>query len=216
MIFDPILDLFRGKAVTIPPMDGAFQAEHGARRGRRGRWRSTAPDNLCLRRQRISLLQRRRRSVPGAGQATSRSAVEQLRRDGHRAGGCRSAPSPSPATTERIAIDGGKHADKRLTPASLGNLACPTALAFDDADHLWSPGLGRHRASDWAVDLMEKNAGGSVWRIDLATGAAQRLAGDLAFPYGILVQGERDRGGESWRHRLVAASRARAARRSRS
>ena len=25
MIFDPILDLFRGKAVTIPPMDGAFR-----------------------------------------------------------------------------------------------------------------------------------------------------------------------------------------------
>ena len=25
MILDPILDLFRGKAVTIPPMDGAFR-----------------------------------------------------------------------------------------------------------------------------------------------------------------------------------------------
>ena len=25
MIFDPILDIFRGKAVTIPPMDGALK-----------------------------------------------------------------------------------------------------------------------------------------------------------------------------------------------
>ena len=25
MIFDPILDLFRGKAVTIPPLDGRFK-----------------------------------------------------------------------------------------------------------------------------------------------------------------------------------------------
>ena len=24
MIFDPILDLFRGKAITIPPLDGAL------------------------------------------------------------------------------------------------------------------------------------------------------------------------------------------------
>ena len=25
MIFDPILDFFRGKAITIPPMDGALR-----------------------------------------------------------------------------------------------------------------------------------------------------------------------------------------------
>ena len=25
MILDPILDMFRGKAVTIPPLDGAFR-----------------------------------------------------------------------------------------------------------------------------------------------------------------------------------------------
>ena len=25
MIFDPILDIFRGKAVTVPPMDGALK-----------------------------------------------------------------------------------------------------------------------------------------------------------------------------------------------
>jgi len=26
MIFDPILDLFRGRAITIPPLDGALRA----------------------------------------------------------------------------------------------------------------------------------------------------------------------------------------------
>ena len=25
MIFDPLLDMFRGKAITVPPMDGAFR-----------------------------------------------------------------------------------------------------------------------------------------------------------------------------------------------
>ena len=28
MIFEPILDLFRGKAITIPPLDGAFRADN--------------------------------------------------------------------------------------------------------------------------------------------------------------------------------------------
>src|ERR1700709_2445209 len=27
MIFDPILDLFRGRTITIPPMDGAFRPD---------------------------------------------------------------------------------------------------------------------------------------------------------------------------------------------
>jgi hypothetical protein len=107
-----------------------------------------------------------------------------------------------------IVIDGGRHADRRLTPASLGNLACPTALAFDGADHLLvAQGSARHRATDWAVDLMEKNAGGSLWRIDLESGAAQRLADGLAFPYGILIQGERIVVAESWRHALIAIPR---------
>jgi hypothetical protein len=52
---------------------------------------------------------------------------------------------------------------------------------------------------------MGKNASGSVWRVDLAAGRASKLAGDLAFPYGILATAP---GGgvvvaESWRHRLI-------------
>ena len=62
---------------------------------------------------------------------------------------------------------------------------------------------------------MEKNAGGSLWRVDLATGAAQRLAGDLAFPYGILIQGDAHRGGGELAASPGRAFRARVARRSR-
>jgi hypothetical protein len=51
---------------------------------------------------------------------------------------------------------------------------------------------------------MGKNARGSVWRLDLASGRRDRLAGDLAFPYGVLPDAA---GGlvvaESWRHRLL-------------
>ena len=54
-----------------------------------------------------------------------------------------------------------------------GGLTCPTALAFGDADSLHvCQGSAEHRASDWVVDLMEKKATGSVWRIDLGSGKA--------------------------------------------
>jgi hypothetical protein len=206
MIFDPILDIFRGKAVTIPPMDGAFRP-NTALDAADAVLEIAAPDNLAF--DGTHLLFSSGRAVlslkPGSAKPEQ---VEQL-------------PAPVTAIAAgpdravaiacddgSIVIDGGKHADKHLTPASLGNLACPTALAFDGPDHLLvTQGSAKHRASDWAIDLMEKNAGGSLWRVDLATGAARRLAGDLAFPYGILIQGERIVVAESWRHRLVAIPR---------
>jgi hypothetical protein len=206
MIFDPILDLFRGKAVTIPPMDGAFRPNTVLDEAD-AVLEIAAPDNLAF--DGTHLLFSSGTDVLSLKPGSDRpERVEQL---------------PAPVTAmaagpERtlaiacddgtIVIDGGKHTDKRLTPASLGNLACPTALAFDGPDHLLvAQGSAQHRASNWAVDLMQKNAGGSLWRVDLETGAAQRLAGDLAFPYGILVQGERIVVAESWRHRLVAIRR---------
>ena len=48
MIFDRLLDIFRGKAVTIPPLDGAFRP-NTALDERRGRCVRRAPDNLCRR-----------------------------------------------------------------------------------------------------------------------------------------------------------------------
>jgi hypothetical protein len=113
-----------------------------------------------------------------------------------------------------IVIDGGKHADKRSRRRA--SATSPARLRWRSTARslLVAQGSARHRASDWAVDLMEKNAGGSVWRVDLETGAAQRLAGDLAFPYGILI-----RASASWWRRAGAIawsrSRARAARRNR-
>jgi hypothetical protein len=206
MIFDPILDLFRGKAVTIPPMDGALrpntaldEADVVLEVG--------APDNLAF--DGAQLL------FSSGGDVLSLAPGSDTPERVERLPATVTAMAAGPDRALAIAcddgsivIDGGKHADKKLTPTSLGNLACPTALAFDGPDHLLvAQGSARHRATDWAVDLMEKNAGGSLWRVDLDTGAGQRLAGDLAFPYGILVQDERIVVAESWRHRLVAIPR---------
>src|SRR5262245_24892079 len=46
MIFDPILDVFRGKAVTIPPMDGALKP-NTALDDAPVALEIEAPDNLC-------------------------------------------------------------------------------------------------------------------------------------------------------------------------
>ena len=46
MIFDPILDIFRGKAVTIPPMDGALKPNTALDEAPVA-LEIEAPDNLC-------------------------------------------------------------------------------------------------------------------------------------------------------------------------
>jgi hypothetical protein len=82
---------------------------------------------------------------------------------------------------------------------------CPTALAFQDEKTLIiANGSSRHSPNRWKQDLMEGNSSGSVWQLDLTTGRARRLAGELAYPYGLLPLAD---GAilvsESWRHRIV-------------
>ena len=147
MILDPILYLFRSKAVTIPPMDGAFRP-NTALDDADAVLEMEAPDNLAF--DGTHLLFSSRNDVlslaPGSG---TPERVEHLP-----ATVTAMAAGPERALAiacddGSIVIDGGKHADKRLTPASLGDLACPTALAFDGADHLLvAQGSARHRATD--------------------------------------------------------------------
>jgi len=206
MIFDPLLDLFRGKAVTIPPMDGAFRPNTALDEARAA-LEIAAPDNLAtdggefLFSSGIDVL-----ALPPGADAPVRVTQCPTIVAAIAAGPGRSLAIAGDDGT--IVIQGGPHSGKSLAPALFNNLACPTAMAFDGPDGLFiTQGSSRHRASDWAVDLMEKNARGSLWRVDLAKSSAQRLAGELAFPYGILVQQQHIIVSESWRHRLVAIPR---------
>ncbi|MBN9072964.1 MAG: strictosidine synthase [Rhizobiales bacterium] len=93
----------------------------------------------------------------------------------------------------------------RLLEAGRRNRACVTALAFADSGTLFvAVGSDRHPAREWKRDLMTKTAAGSVWRVDLDTGAAVEIASGLAFPAGIAVSGGRVFVSEAWRHRVVA------------
>ncbi len=53
---------------------------------------------------------------------------------------------------------------------------------------------------------MEKGASGSVWRLEPASGAWTQLAGDLAYPNGLLVDGHSIVVSESWRCALTRIS----------
>jgi hypothetical protein len=84
---------------------------------------------------------------------------------------------------------------------------CPTALAFDSRDSLLlCLGSATNPTSEWKRDLMERNASGSVWRVDLREGKAACLADGLAWPFGVMSAGADVVVSESWRHRLLRLS----------
>jgi hypothetical protein len=178
-----LLDYFRGQAVTIPPMDGALRPNTALDDSAAELLEAVAPDNLA----------------GAGGQVFYSSGSDLLRLPAYGEAGLAavarfdapvSALACSPDGAIAIALDdgrillkGGTLDGKAFTPADFGGLACPTALAFADAGTLLvCQGSSTHRPSDWVVDLMSKNASGSVWRVDLAAGRSERLVGDLGFP----------------------------------
>jgi hypothetical protein len=205
MIFASLFDVFRGKAVTIPPMDGALRPNTALDDSASEILEVSEPDNLCA----------------SAEHVFYSSGHDLMRLEGHGEGPAAAARFDAPISAlacsaegdlavglddGRIIIRNGTAERSTLGPADFAGFACPTALAFADAHTLWvCQGSATHRPSDWVVDLMCKNASGSVWRVDLASRRCERVAADLAFPYGVLPDPQS--GGalvsESWRHRLL-------------
>ena len=209
MIFDPILDFFRGKAVTIPPMDGALKPNTALEEANLVS-EVPVPDNLVVDEEAMLFSSNNRLfSVP----AESEVRASQLARFEVPI----TALAVSPGGHMAIGLDDGQVlvwdglGEKR--PLKLpADFSCPTALAFaDEATLVIAQGSSRNKPSDWALDLMQKNASGAVWRVALdnagGNDTATRLAGGLAFPYGLLL---RENGevivSESWRHRLLRIS----------
>jgi Strictosidine synthase len=195
MIFDPILDLFRGKAVTIPPLDGALQPNTALDEAEVV-LKAKAPDNLCFDGRRL-LFSSATQVFELAGTAVTPAATYEV---------AVTALAASPSGKLATALDDGRILVGTQQVVMPQGAACPTALTFGDDNTLYiCQGSAHHRPSDWVSDLMAKNATGSVWRIDLPKGSATCLASNLAFPFGVLVAA--DKQGliisESWRHRLL-------------
>lgn len=101
----------------------------------------------------------------------------------------------------RIVIVGGTF-DGIGLPARDG-ARCPTAMAEHDGTLYVCHGSAQNPPSAWQRDLMERNASGSIWRLDLRDGGHHRIAAGLAYPAGLAMSADGLIVSESWKHRVV-------------
>ena len=186
------LDYFRGKAVTIPPMDGALRPNTALEEAE-VLLACEAPDNLAS----------------SGGRLLFSSSGKLVSLDGKIIASF-DAPISALAANDNgvlaIGLDAGRIEIRGRDTSAIDGFNCPVALAFDGPEDLYvCNGSDKHKPGDWVSDLMGKHAGGSVWHVSLATGERRCLARDLAFPFGAAVDRANNRlvVSESWRHRLV-------------
>jgi hypothetical protein len=104
-----------------------------------------------------------------------------------------------------LAFVGGQNDGKSI--ASSADMRCITALApARDGSLLVANGSASNGPLAYKRDLMEKNASGSVWRIEPDGVARTQLAGKLAYPYGLLEEADSIVVSESWRCALTRIS----------
>ncbi len=206
-MFQRALDLFRGKAITIPPMDGALRP-NTALDDAEMLLSVKQPDNLAWIDDRLVF------STGGKAMAIDPAAPGSAPETLVEFSSPITALAGRPNGGSAVALDSGEiriwNADGAETVLKgigpLG-LTCPTALLFLDQNTLIvCQGSRQVAPSGWARDLMQKGATGSVWRLDLKTGGWICLASELAFPQGVLSRGGELIVTESWRHRLIALS----------
>ncbi|MCA0045626.1 hypothetical protein LB577_01440 [Mesorhizobium sp. B283B1A] len=194
MILDPILDMFRGKAVTIPPLDGAFRPN--TRLDDAPAFAElTEPDNLLVSGDR--LLASSGNAVYSLAAETEPKVVETF-----------SSPITALALSRSgeltVGLENGKLLIGGQEISLPAGVRCITALVYAEDGTLWlANGSLDHTPSQWAADLMKKGASGSLWKRDPAGGDFRKVAGDLAFPYGLHPVGGDVLVSESWRHQLV-------------
>lgn len=198
-----LIDWMRGEAITIPPMDGPLRPNTALDQAQQV-LAIEAPDNL----------------VALGSQLIFSSGASLLSIDLSHPGEVETVAEFGAAITALAAAPGGElavglddhsvvlhgRAGENEPIAGATEALCPTALAFLDPDTLiLCQGAAGLRPSEWARDLMQKGASGALWRIDLGSGERTLLAGELAFPFGVLVQPEQRSlvVAEGWRHRLV-------------
>lgn len=199
--FDRLLDPFRGKAVTIPPYDGAYKPNNALENAAAVQ-AVPAVDNLLLWDGKIVFSAGQSLYLLDVGVTVILSTFE-------------AEITAMTALDEEslvIALDNGKlvfHGGARngnvIEAPSDQPFLCPTALSKLDATTiLVAQGSAVHKPSDWVVDLMSKRASGSLWKIDLQSGERIQLADKLAWPAGIYVgENKAVYVSEAFAHRII-------------
>ena len=194
MILDPILDLFRGKAITIPPLDGPFRPN--TRLDDASAVASLAgTDNLVTLGNRLF--------------ASGGNAVYERQPDGRfsaieRFNAEVTALAATPAGGLAIALDDGSFIEDGRSCSLPPVARAVTALAYAGDGALWlASGSATNRASQWSRDLLERGASGSLWYRSADGKDLRKIKDGLAFPQGLLADGTEVIVSESWRHRLL-------------
>ncbi len=190
-LLDPILDLFRGKAVTIPPMDGALKP-NTALDDCEVVTAALAPDNLAV-----------------LGGVPVYSSHREIRQIWHSHAVVETCPADVSALavaedgTLAVALDDGR---LRIGEMQVEGFSGITALAFHGGKLYVTNGSDQVRTSQWVSDLMHGNASGSLWEVNVKSGERRKLAGGLAYANGVAADAANGRliVSESWRHRLSA------------
>jgi hypothetical protein len=194
--------LGRGEAsITTPPMDGAFRP-NDLLDAALAIFEAPEPDCLAITSRGVVVSSERSlMSVGEAGGAPIASfdapisALAGLPDGGAAAG----------LTDGRIVFLGGQHDGKTIEANP--EARCITALApARDGALIVANGSATNPPGAWKRDLMEKRASGSVWRVDPVSRASKQLAGDLAYPYGLIEEAGSIVVSESWRAALTRIS----------
>jgi hypothetical protein len=208
-MFLDVVDWLKGSgkySTSVPAMDGALKA-NDALDAADELYRGTQPDNL----------------VHFGGAAHFSIGNEVLRLDlgevprVSSVAGFRADVTCLAAVDEQLAVGlesgemrilGGRFDGAMIDRVGDRQTKAPVAARFENAQTLLlALGSQNYPPSAWKRDLMEGNASGSVWRIDLSSGKSKLLCDHMAFPYGIdLVSGGAIFVSESWRHRIVDIS----------
>jgi hypothetical protein len=194
VILDPILDIFRGKALTIPPLDGAFRPNTRLDDAMRFAGLAEA-DNLVVHGGDV---------LASSGNTVFALAPGSEPRPVKGYAAPVTALAVSPAGEIVAGLESGRLFLGEAEVSLPDGVRCITALAYGPDGALWlANGSAVHAPSDWAADLMRKGSSGSVWMREPGSGTFRRVAGGLAFPYGLLPTQGGVAVSESWRHRLA-------------
>jgi hypothetical protein len=191
--------LGRGEAsITTPPMDGAFRPNDRLDAAVTI-LETPAPDGLAATSQ--GLIVSSERSLLRVDKGTS-AALASFDVEISALAGLPDGGAAVGLIDGRIVFVGGQYEGKAI--AANAQMKCVTALApAKDGALLVANGSATNGPAEWKRDLMEKNASGSVWRLEPASGGATQLAGRLAYPSGLLDEGGAIVVSESWRSALT-------------
>ena len=191
-------------AITVPPMDGPL-VPNSELDAATVIARLSNPDNLVCAGDRVYFSSSDQIHVLDESSATgyrllfqAASKVTALATSA----GSQLAGALDTGVVQLLSADG--KASKSYPIPKLYGVGCVTALAFaSEATLILAIGSKTNGTAAWAKDLMERNATGCVLKLSLSDGSVQVLADKLAYPSGLLVEGDRLLVSEAWRHRLI-------------